>query len=76
MVIFNDAIVDECNFAGLVEMRMGVGVGRWAMRCPTSVADADVAVCRLFFENGGEIVNAAGFFPEFKLAGVTATSGG
>ena len=43
VVIFDDAVVDDGDFAGLIEMRMGILVGRRAVRGPARVADAEVA---------------------------------
>ena len=39
LVILDDAIVDQRDLAGLIEMRMSVGVGRRSVRRPTGMAD-------------------------------------
>ena len=39
-VVFDDAIVDQRQFAGLVLMRMGIGVAGQPVRRPAGVADA------------------------------------
>ena len=41
LVVFDDPVVDEREPAGLVEMRVGVGVVGLAVRGPARVADAD-----------------------------------
>ena len=41
--VFDDAVVDERDDAVAAEVRMGVVVGRRAVRGPAGVADADVA---------------------------------
>ena len=40
LVIFDHAVVDERELAALVEMRMGILIGRFAVRGPAGVADA------------------------------------
>ena len=41
-VVFDGAVVDEGEETGLVEVRVGVGVGGFAVGGPASVADAEV----------------------------------
>ena len=41
VVIFDDAIVDDGDFAGLIEMRMGIFVRRRPMRGPAGMSDAE-----------------------------------
>ena len=43
VVIFDDAVVDDGDFAGLVEVRMGIFVRGRAVRGPARVADAEDA---------------------------------
>ena len=43
VVVFDDAVVDDGDFAGLVKMRMGIFVRRNAVRGPARVADAEIA---------------------------------
>ena len=40
LVVFNDAVVNDCNLALAAEMRMRVAVGRFAVSRPAGVADA------------------------------------
>ena len=40
LVILDDAVVDEREFAALVKMRVSILIGRLAMRRPPGVADA------------------------------------
>ena len=40
LIIFNYAVVDECQLAAGVEVRMRVLVGNFAVRGPTCVTDA------------------------------------
>ena len=76
LMVFDDAVVDEGELAGLVEVRMGVGVGGRAMGGPAGVADANGAGDGLFAEEAGEFIDAAGFFAEFKLAVVQRADAG
>jgi hypothetical protein len=40
-VILNHPIVDQGNFAALIGVWVGVGVVRFAVRCPSGVANAN-----------------------------------
>ncbi len=62
LVVLNDPVVNEGDLAGLVKVGMGVRIGRWTVRGPACVADADITLRRLFGDDAGEIVDAAGFF--------------
>ena len=42
VVILDDAVVDDRNPAGLVEVRMGIDVGRRAVSGPARVANAEI----------------------------------
>ena len=54
VVIFDDAVVDDGDFAGLIELRMGIFVRRRAVRGPARVADAEVARDRFGFQQARE----------------------
>ncbi len=54
VVIFDDAVVDDGDLAGLVEVRMGIFVRRRAVRGPARVADADGSGDRLGFQQARE----------------------
>src|SRR6187397_346455 len=41
-------------------MRMGIDVGRWSVRGPAGMSDADVARCGCIFERCGQMVDASG----------------
>ena len=65
VVIFNDAVMDDGDFAGSIEVRMAVSVGRNAVRGPARVADAEAAGGRFGFQNAGEaLVNPALFLAQ------------
>ncbi len=60
VIIFDDAVVDDGDFAGTVEMRMGIFVRRDAMRGPARVRDAEAAGDRLGFQQPRDaLVNLA-----------------
>ena len=46
-IVFDDAVVNDRDAAGAVHVRMGVCVGRTAVRGPTRVPDPDRAAERL-----------------------------
>jgi len=65
VVIFDDAVVDDGDFAGGVKMRMAVGVGRNAVRGPACVRDAEAAGSGFGFQDAGDaLVNPALFLAE------------
>ncbi len=68
LMIFDDAVVDEGEFAGLIEVRMGVGVG-WADHGVAQRVwpDARDAVGGIFFSRPGEFVDAAGLLAKFEF---------
>src|SRR5579871_1347514 len=67
LMIFDHAIVDEGDFAGLIEMGVRVAV-RWStVRRPARVTNAGIAFGWLLGENAGQVIDAAGLFAEFKL---------
>ena len=63
VVIFNDAVVDDGDFAGRVEVRMAIGVRRNAVRGPARVRDAEVAGGGFGFQDAGDAVVNPAFFP-------------
>ena len=54
VVIFDDAVVDDGDLAGLIEVRMGIDVRRRAVRGPARVADAEISRDRFGFQKAGE----------------------
>ena len=46
-IIFDDAVVDDDDLAGLIAVRMSVFLGRSPVRRPTRVTDAVVSVERM-----------------------------
>ena len=65
VVIFNDAVVDDGDFAGRIKVRMAIFVGRNAVRGPARVGDAEAAGGGFGFQNAGEaLVNPALFLAE------------
>ena len=50
VVIFNDAVVDDRDFTGLIKMWVGIFVGRRSMRGPARMGDAEVARGRFGFQ--------------------------
>ena len=66
--VFDDTVVNNCNLAGCVEMRVRVFVGRIAVSGPTRVPDSDGTDSRGVFEQGAEAgINAALPFSNFDL---------
>ena len=68
LMVFDDAVVDERDFAGLIEVRMRVLVGRQAVGRPAGVADAGRALGGLLAQERGQIVDAAGLLAKLELA--------
>src|SRR5664280_404964 len=54
VVIVNDAVVNDSNFAALIQVRMAVGVGGRPVRGPARVADAELADCRFAGQKQGK----------------------
>ena len=50
VVIFDDAVVDDGDSAGLIEVRMRIFVRRRPMRGPARVADAEISRDRFGFQ--------------------------
>src|ERR1017187_5998611 len=65
-VVFDHAVMNERNLAGLIEVWVGIGVGWRSMRRPARVANAHVTLGGLFGEDSGEIVDAAALLAEFE----------
>ncbi len=70
LVIFDDAIVDEGNFAGGVEMRVGILVVHLSVRGPARVADSVAAGGRTLGHEPRQISDATGAFAGFHLIAV------
>ena len=68
LMVFDHAVVDERDFAGLVEMRVRVLVGRRAVSRPAGMADAGRARGGLLAQERSQIVDAASLLPKFELA--------
>ena len=68
LVVFNDAIVDECKLAGLVEMGVGIGFGNCAVCGPAGVADAEGAGQGVSAEKLCKAVDASDAFASVKEA--------
>lgn len=68
LVVFNDAIVDECKLAGLVEMGVGIGFGDCAVCGPAGVADAEGAREGVSSEEFCKAVDASDAFASVKEA--------
>ena len=67
VVVFNDAVMHQGEAAGLIQMRMGIFVGRRAVGCPAGVADAQGAEDGRGLEELGEaLVDLALFFADFQ----------
>ena len=47
-VVFNDAIVHQCNVAALVEVRVCIDLGRRTVGCPTRVGNAGAGAHKPF----------------------------
>ena len=70
LVILDHAVVDEREFAALVEMRMGILIGRLAVRRPAGVADAVSARRGRFGHQLGKPGDAAGTFPRLDMVAI------
>ncbi len=68
LVVFDDAVVDEGNFAGLVQVRVRVLVGGRTVRGPARVADTGGALGGLLADERGQIVDAAGLLAQVEFA--------
>ena len=66
--VLDHAVVDHGQRAIAAEMRMGVDVGRRAVRRPAGVADADPAGGRVVGQQGFEPVDSAGRLDHGELA--------
>ena len=67
-IVLDDAVVDDDDAAGAVAMRMGVLLGRPAVRRPARVADAVVPVERVRRDHFLEARQLAGAAPQLDLA--------
>ena len=68
IVILDDSVVDQNNFAVAAEVRVRVDVGCFPVSRPSRVTDADRAVQRLFFEELSQLVDASDPFPDLQAA--------
>jgi hypothetical protein len=69
VAIFNDAVMYDGDFAGLIEVRMGILIRRRPMRGPARVADADRAGGRLLAQQHGQtLVDIAHFLAHMQPA--------
>ncbi len=69
VVVFDDAVVDDGDFAGLVQLRMRIFVRRDSMSGPARVADAEVAGNGSGFQNVCEsVVDFTTFFSDQQSA--------
>ena len=70
LVIFDYAVVDEGEAARRVEMRVRVLIGRFPVRGPAGVADAEGAGRRPLRHEFSELGNSAGAFARLNLVAV------
>lgn len=69
-VILNDAVVHECDFSALVEMRMRIFVGHLSVGRPAGVTNAIASQGRLFRHQFREIRDTSGAFSRLNLFAV------
>ena len=75
VVIFNDAVVDDGDFAGLIEMRMGIFIRRRPVRGPARVGDAEVSRGRFGFQQAREaLINPALFLAHEQIRSCTTAT--
>ena len=65
--VFDDAVMNDGDVAGRIEVRVGVGVGGSAVRGPARMADAEVARRRLGVDGFGEFGDPPGFLPQVQF---------
>ncbi len=71
IVVFNDAVVNDGDLAGLVEVRMGILITRWTVRGPAGVGNAGFARCRVGDQFAGDaLVNLALFLADQQVRGM------
>ena len=69
VVIFDDAVVDDGDSAGLIQVRMGIFVRGRAVRGPARVADAEISLDRFGFQKSREpLANFALFLAHEQVA--------
>ena len=73
-IIFDDAVVDDDDFAGAVAVRVRVFFGGAAVRGPAGVADAVDAVERSDADGFFEILQLAGGAADFELPSACTTA--
>jgi len=69
-VVLDDPVVDQCQFAGLIQVRMGVGIAGQTVSRPAGVADAQGAANRFLFKRFGQAGDAADALAHFQGATV------
>ena len=69
-VVFDHAVVDECEFAALIEMRMRVVIRDLAVRRPARVTDPVVAARRLVRHQTREICDPPRALPRLDARAV------
>ena len=69
-VVLDDAVVDQGELAGLVQVRMGIGVAGQAVRGPAGVADAQGAGDGFCLERLRQAGDAAHAFAHLERAAV------
>ena len=66
-VVLDDAVMDERQLAGLVQVRVGVGVAGQAVGGPARMADAEGPVTGFALEQAGQPRDAADAFAHLQL---------
>src|SRR6266516_4001898 len=67
LIIFDHAVMHEREFSAGVEMWMRVLVGRFSVRCPACMADAECALDGLVGHQPRKSGNASGAFARFDM---------
>ena len=76
-MVFNDAVMNQRDFSRLIQMRMGVLIGRRPVGSPPCVADPGVSWGRKIAQQSRKLLNPARLPPQFKFAAVqNADAGG
>ena len=73
-IILDDSVVHDDDFAGAIAMRMGIFLGRAAVRGPARVADAVEAVQRRDADRFLEIAQLPGGAANFEFAVFATTA--
>ena len=70
LVVLDNAVMHQRDFAASVEMWVGVFIGNLAVRSPASVADSVVTTGRLFVDQFRQRRDASGAFPRLDVIAV------